>query len=146
MFVIYFCFFFFFKQKTAYEMRISDWSSDVCSSDLLALEARGWKGRAGSALASHSETEAWFRAVLTGAADAGKLDMRALDLEGRPLAMLVNFLCPPGGFSFKTAFDEHYARFSPGVLLQQANLDLLEDPKVAWVDSCAAPRSEEHTS
>src|SRR3546814_10562686 len=29
------CFFFFFKQKTAYEMRISDWSSDVCSSDLL---------------------------------------------------------------------------------------------------------------
>src|SRR3546814_1793270 len=30
------CFFFFFKQKTAYEMRISDWSSDVCSSDLLS--------------------------------------------------------------------------------------------------------------
>src|SRR3546814_17146299 len=29
-----FCFLFFFKQKTAYEMRISDWSSDVCSSDL----------------------------------------------------------------------------------------------------------------
>src|SRR3546814_15200652 len=31
-------FFFFFKQKTAYEMRISDWSSDVCSSDLFVLE------------------------------------------------------------------------------------------------------------
>src|SRR3546814_2890242 len=31
---IYYVFFFFFKQKTAYEMRISDWSSDVCSSDL----------------------------------------------------------------------------------------------------------------
>src|SRR3546814_3367924 len=31
--ITYFCF---FKQKTAYEMRISDWSSDVCSSDLLA--------------------------------------------------------------------------------------------------------------
>src|SRR3546814_7046241 len=30
-------FFFFFKQKTAYEMRISDWSSDVCSSDLFGL-------------------------------------------------------------------------------------------------------------
>src|SRR3546814_4589572 len=30
------CVFFFFKQKTAYEMRISDWSSDVCSSDLSA--------------------------------------------------------------------------------------------------------------
>src|SRR3546814_3696655 len=32
--------FFFFKQKTAYEMRISDWSSDVCSSDLLLLPCR----------------------------------------------------------------------------------------------------------
>src|SRR3546814_9969188 len=32
------CVFFFFKQKTAYEMRISDWSSDVCSSDLTAKE------------------------------------------------------------------------------------------------------------
>src|SRR3546814_6298958 len=31
-------FFFFFKQKTAYEMRISDWSSDVCSSDLPATQ------------------------------------------------------------------------------------------------------------
>src|SRR3546814_1627990 len=31
-------FFFFFKQKTAYEMRISDWSSDVCSSDLSLIE------------------------------------------------------------------------------------------------------------
>src|SRR3546814_5578588 len=31
-------FFFFFKQKTAYEMRISDWSSDVCSSDLVPLD------------------------------------------------------------------------------------------------------------
>src|SRR3546814_3077000 len=32
--VFFLVFFFFFKQKTAYEMRISDWSSDVCSSDL----------------------------------------------------------------------------------------------------------------
>src|SRR3546814_7426427 len=31
--------FFFFKQKTAYEMRMSDWSSDVCSSDLFAIPA-----------------------------------------------------------------------------------------------------------
>src|SRR3546814_2465381 len=35
-------FVFFFKQKTAYEMRISDWSSDVCSSDL-ALRFRPWR-------------------------------------------------------------------------------------------------------
>src|SRR3546814_2813635 len=40
---MYSCRFFFFKQKTAYEMRISDWSSDVCSSDLRADErAQAW--------------------------------------------------------------------------------------------------------
>src|SRR3546814_4141532 len=38
-------FFFFFKQKTAYEMRISDWSSDVCSSDLSDAKAKVALGR-----------------------------------------------------------------------------------------------------
>src|SRR3546814_3164231 len=45
--------FFFFKQKTAYEMRISDWSSDVCSSDLApqrAVPARWLYDRRGSEL------------------------------------------------------------------------------------------------
>src|SRR3546814_7644774 len=37
-FVLLSVFFFFFKQKTAYEMRISDWSSDVCSSDLVLAD------------------------------------------------------------------------------------------------------------
>src|SRR3546814_13511699 len=36
--------FFFFKQKTAYEMRISDWSSDVCSSDLPLADPRKYSG------------------------------------------------------------------------------------------------------
>src|SRR3546814_6910747 len=44
---IVFFIFFFFKQKTAYEMRISDWSSDVCSSDLVerAQRNRGTSNR-----------------------------------------------------------------------------------------------------
>src|SRR3546814_1046877 len=48
MCLVFFCVFFFFKQKTAYEMRISDWSSDVCSSDLRghpgqSLHSIGWR-------------------------------------------------------------------------------------------------------
>src|SRR3546814_17572849 len=39
------CMFFFFKHKTAYEMRISDWSSDVCSSDLGHRLCRRFRGR-----------------------------------------------------------------------------------------------------
>src|SRR3546814_8868004 len=49
--------FFFFKQKTAYELRISDWSSDVCSSDL--VDGFGAVGEA--------EAEAEFAAGLVGA-------------------------------------------------------------------------------
>src|SRR3546814_3177167 len=45
-------FFFFFKQKTAYEMRISDWSSDVCSSDL-AVRKGGPEARRQCATAVH---------------------------------------------------------------------------------------------
>src|SRR3546814_6612970 len=46
--LFFFCFFF-FKQKTAYEMRISDWSSDVCSSDL-SLAGLLWLARSPHAL------------------------------------------------------------------------------------------------
>src|SRR3546814_8427357 len=46
--------FFFFKQKTAYEMRISDWSSDVCSSDLL-LDAGADKVSINSAAVARPE-------------------------------------------------------------------------------------------
>jgi Acetyltransferase (GNAT) domain len=106
--------------------------------EFLALEYRGWKGARGSALACAHETRVLLTEVLAGAATAGRLERLDLRLDGRPLAMLVNFLCAPGSFSFKTAFDEDYARFSPGVLLQIENLALLEHPDIAWCDSCAA--------
>ena len=105
----------------------------------LALEAQGWKGQAGSALASDPATQAWARTIITGAAAANRLDMRMLVQNGDPLAIVVNFLCPPGGFAFKTAYAEGLARFSPGVLLQQANLGLLDRADIDWIDSCAAP-------
>src|SRR3546814_13130767 len=63
------CFvFFFFKQKTAYEMRISDWSSDVCSSDL-ARDAgfqRGFGGVDLARLAPRSDPRDHFPYVLFG--------------------------------------------------------------------------------
>ena len=105
--------------------------------EFLALEAAGWKGEAGSALASAPATRALFTQALTGAAAAGRLERLALRLDGRAIAMLVNFITAPGAYSFKTAFDEDYARFSPGMLLQLENLALLDRPDIAWADSCA---------
>lgn len=112
---------------------LADWIEEF-----LALERRGWKGANGSALDCAKETRELFRNALFGAAKEGKLELLALRLDGRAIAMLVNFITPPGAFSFKTAFDEDYARFSPGVLLQIHNLALLEREDIAWCDSCAA--------
>lgn len=106
--------------------------------EFLALERRGWKGVNGSALDCDDKTRSLFRSALHGAAGEGKLELLALRLDGRAIAMLVNFLTPPGAFSFKTAFDEDFARFSPGVLLQIHNLALLERDGIEWCDSCAA--------
>ncbi len=111
---------------------LAEWTAEF-----LALEAAGWKGEAGSALASAPDTTALFTQALAGAAAAGRLERLALRLDGRAIAMLANFITPPGAYSFKTAFDEDYARFSPGMLLQLENLALLERADVAWADSCA---------
>src|SRR3546814_19876507 len=65
--------FFFFKQKTAYEMRISDWSSDVCSSDLTLGEPLHvmpfGNGRLGEAAIGHQQCAG----RVIGEADAQKL-------------------------------------------------------------------------
>lgn len=103
----------------------------------LALEASGWKGRLGSALAHDQANADFFREAFLAGHRAGPLEALALRLDGRPIAMLINLIAPPGAFSFKTAIDEDYARFSPGVLLQIENLRILERDGIDWTDSCA---------
>src|SRR3546814_10247300 len=71
---MYFCF---FKQKTAYEMRISDWSSDVCSSDLLQILAQpqmGISGKNGGAGPYRRERrgKAWPLAPVRDESDSGE--------------------------------------------------------------------------
>jgi CelD/BcsL family acetyltransferase involved in cellulose biosynthesis len=104
----------------------------------LGLEQAGWKGEAGSTLAGRPDSEAFFRETVAAAHQAGRLQFLRLDVGENCIAMLVNFLTPPGSFSFKTVFDEAWARYSPGVLLQLENLKILDDPRIRWMDSCAA--------
>jgi CelD/BcsL family acetyltransferase involved in cellulose biosynthesis len=120
-------------ERTCGPEHLADWTDEF-----LALEEAGWKGEQGSALACDPYTAALFRSALEGAAARGRLERLAIRLDGQPLAMLATFLAPPGAFSFKTAFDESFARFSPGVLLQRENLELLTRPGIEWADSCAA--------
>src|SRR3546814_5569856 len=72
---------FFFKQKTAYEMRISDWSSDVCSSDLAAmlggLERDGFAQRGDAALLHLGDGES-----CVGTADIDRNDLHSVISSG----------------------------------------------------------------
>jgi CelD/BcsL family acetyltransferase involved in cellulose biosynthesis len=106
--------------------------------DFLTLEAAGWKGNDGAALANHTATADFLRACLKGAHAADRLDFQRLDFDGRAIAMLINFRTPPGSWSFKIAYDENLARFSPGILIELENLPrVLADPQIHWMDSCA---------
>src|SRR3546814_2664816 len=55
---------FFFKQKTAYEMRISDWSSDVCSSDLNIAQQRRCRRKKQINLTPHQVGDGWGGALI----------------------------------------------------------------------------------
>jgi hypothetical protein len=117
------------------EAQLSSWIRDF-----LMLESSGWKGREGAAFAREAGMTAFFHDVMTGAQANGRLDFQRLDIDGAPIAMLINFRTPPGSWSFKIAYDEAMARFSPGVLIEMENLRLvLQDEEVDWMDSCAAP-------
>src|SRR3546814_9788991 len=84
-FVVSYCiFFFFFKQKTAYEMRISDWSSDVCSSDLHSADpddSRLHLPRRG--IAGHLRPQAEEGRVMPADKHDGILQIRDLSLAFR---------------------------------------------------------------
>ena len=110
---------------------------DTWVTDFLELEASGWKGREGTALAGAADTTAFFKQAIASGQQTGRLDMLKMTFDGKPIAMLVTFVAAPGAFAFKIAFDEDYARFSPGVLIKIENLKMLDDAAIDWVDSCA---------
>ena len=121
------------------EVRVLDSADELdgwCD-DFLRLEGSGWKGVEGSALACSPARADFFREAIAGAHGEGRLHFLRMDLDGRPIAMITAFLAPPGAFGFKTAFDEGFARYSPGVLLQLDNLAALRRPGIEWIDSCS---------
>lgn len=122
-------------RRLANEDDASQWAEDF-----IALEGAGWKGAEGTALGNARETRAFFRDAIANAAQDGMLDMLRIDVDAAPIAMLVNFRLGRGAFSYKIAFDERFARFSPGILIEIDNLRAaLADSSLDWSDSCAAP-------
>ena len=118
----------------------ADSDVDAWIEEFIEFEATTWKGDGGCALASNEADRKYFVEIAREAFRRGKLMMLALRFNGRPIAFKVNFLSGDGSFAFKISFDEEYARYSPGVLLELENIRLLhERPQIKWMDSCASP-------
>lgn len=108
--------------------------------EFLALEASGWKGRAGTAAAQSPQIAAMFRRLAAALAGHGQIRVDTLRLDGRPIAATITLLSGADRWLWKIAYDEAFAAYSPGVLL---TLDLtgeaLADGKPIRWDSCALP-------
>ncbi|MEX0697946.1 MAG: GNAT family N-acetyltransferase [Dongiaceae bacterium] len=104
----------------------------------LTLESAGWKGRAGTALASSRATAAFVRSAVASRATSGAARIDMLTVDGRPVAMLVSFIAGATAFTWKIAYDETFARFSPGAqLMLEAAKRIFAETSVSRIDSCA---------
>lgn len=103
----------------------------------LELEARGWKGRAGTAILSSSRDAAFVRRTVAGLAARGRAEVVTLRWNGRALASGLAIRSGRTAWFWKIAYDEAHARVSPGKLLaREATRGFLADPSLAKVDSC----------
>jgi CelD/BcsL family acetyltransferase involved in cellulose biosynthesis/LmbE family N-acetylglucosaminyl deacetylase len=82
-----------------------------------ALEARGWKGRAGTAVQSRRPTREFYAAASRWAADAGILRLAFLRLDGAPLAFALCLEQHGVLYGLKLAYDEQHAPLAPGIVL-----------------------------
>ena len=110
----------------------------VATEWFLALEQRGWKGRRGTALLSDVGDAAFARAMTRMLARAGRCRIDWIALDGKPIAMAIMLKSGDRGYFWKTAYDEAFAQYSPGVQLARALIDRqLESPSTELTDSCA---------
>lgn len=123
--------------RLEYDALTQDDDVAVWVEEFLRLEAGGWKGRENSAIASNEADRAYFKSIAKEAFRRGRLSMLALRLDGLPIAYKCDFHAGRGVFTFRIAFDENYARNSPGVLLEVENIRRLHAlSQIEWVDSC----------
>jgi len=119
-------------------MAASGPAAAVALTDFMALEAAGWKGRAGGAARTNAATETFMREAVTALAAKGDARVDRLIHDGHPVAASITLRSGNAAWFWKIAYDEAFARSSPGVQLTlDLTHDLLADAALAQTDSCA---------
>jgi Acetyltransferase (GNAT) domain len=112
----------------------------VAVEGFLTLEASGWKGRRRTAMAIDRFRAAFAREALYRLSEEDMCRVHTLLLDGKPIACLVVLIEAGVAYTWKTAYDESYATFSPGTLLMiEVTRQHLDDPNIVATDSCAVP-------
>jgi CelD/BcsL family acetyltransferase involved in cellulose biosynthesis len=108
----------------------------------LALEQASWKGARGTALLSDAQDAVFVRRLFQRLAGEGNASVALLRLDGEAIAAQVLMYCGATAYTWKTAFDAEYGRYSPGALLiDKITADLFAGPTVMAINSCAAEDS-----
>lgn len=108
--------------------------------NFLTLEASGWKGRERTAMAIDRYRAAFAREAVHRLAEQDMCRIHSLTLDGRTIASLIVFVEAGHAYTWKTAYDETLAAFSPGTLLMiEVTKQHLDDPNIVMSDSCAVP-------
>lgn len=108
----------------------------------LKLEAESWKGAQGTALLNDVKDAAFARRFIGDLAAAGGASVALLRIDGKPIAAQVVLYCGTTAYTWKTAFDTEYAKYSPGVLLVDKVTDeLLAAHAITAIESCSGEKS-----
>jgi hypothetical protein len=104
----------------------------------LAMEAAGWKGARGTAVLSDARDTAFVRRLVGDLAAEGNASVALLRIDGRAIAAQVLMYGGSTAYTWKTAYDASFARFSPGALLvDKVTEELFATPGIDAIDSCS---------
>ena len=103
----------------------------------LTLEAQSWKGQNGTALLCKDDDAAFARRFLGDLAECKGASVALLRVDGKAIAAQVLLYSGSMAYTWKTAFDAEFAKFSPGALLIDKVTDGLFAAGIAQIESCS---------
>ncbi len=125
-----------FERVLGDRLRIVDRGSEPQAVErFLAMEAAGWKGLARTAMLSIAGEGDFFRAVCSAFAADNRLRLLSLEAAGATVAMRCDVLAGERLFSLKMTYDERFAQFSPGLLLEVDSVQVFHESAATWLYS-----------
>ncbi len=121
-------------EKLTDAAQLDDWTAQF-----LAMENTGWKRENGSSILSCEHETALYRAIIDEAFQARNLHFSRLCLDRVPIAYTLDIVSSPTAYCLKSAIDQRFRRFSPGVLMEYETLKHYDaHDHLTLVDSCSA--------